>query len=357
MPNSLKNIIRIRPEDDSVTIYKEVLDGTFFKGANLWTLVGAMVIACVGLNYNSTMALIGAMIISPLMGPIIAMGFAIAVKQKGLLKSALRHWLIAVIFCLIASTIFFFISPFKKPSDQIIAFATPTFFDCLLAFVGGLIGMLAIIRKDGTKVLAGVAVATACLPPLCTVGFGIANGNLSLILGGLYFYLLNCMYIGLGTLLLTRILKIKLPKQNYDHLSKTSILVLTIVSILFLIPGIYVAYNLYNKNVYEQKVSSYIHNELETPDNSIVKITQYKKDSINIIDVVLTGVPISDADFKKTEIKLKEYGLTNSKLNLHYSDTRILFEEIKELRTKLDETRNEIELLKSTTAIKDSTGN
>jgi uncharacterized hydrophobic protein (TIGR00271 family) len=342
MQSRLKHIIRIKPEDDAVTIYKEVLDGTFFRGANLWTLVGAMVIACIGLNYNSTMALIGAMIISPLMGPIIGMGFALAVKQRGLMRSALKHWLVAVVFCLAASTIFFLISPFKKPSDQIIAFATPTFFDCLLAFTGGLIGMLAIIRKDGTKVLAGVAVATACLPPLCTVGFGIANWDTGLIIGGLYFYLLNCMYIGLGTLLFTRLLRIKLPKQEHDHLSTTSVTILTVVSVLFLIPGIYIATKLYADNIKEQNIEAYIHNELESAENSVVKIAQYQKDSVNIIDVVLTGVPLADTAVVRLEGKLTDYGLRNTKLNLHYADTRILFDEIKELKKEIEEQNSKI---------------
>lgn len=333
----LSQIIRIKPEDDAITIYKEVLDGSFFVGANLWTLVGAMIIACVGLNYDSTMALIGAMIISPLMGPVIGLGFGFAVRHKGLLRSCIKHWLIAVTFCLIASTLFFIVSPFKKPTDQIIAFATPTFFDCLLAFVGGLIGMLAIIRKDGTKVLAGVAVATACLPPLCTVGFGVATFNMELILGGLYFYLLNCIYIGLGTFVLTRILRIRLQGFASEKISNASIVLLTVVSLLFAVPGVWVAFKLYQKNANEQHLEAYIHDVVENENTTIVKITHKQNKKIQVIDVVLTGTPLGENVIKKMEDKLPYYGFDSAKLELHYTDTRVLYEELKKMKSELKE--------------------
>ncbi len=178
--------------------YTEIKDAAILNGYNLWIMAFAMLIACIGLNVDSTSAVIDAMLKSPLMGPIIGLAFGMAINDVPLKQYSLANWLVMTIICLIASTVYFLISPFDHSTNAVASFTKASIFDILIAFFGGMAGFIGIIKKEGTKVLAGVAVATACMPPLCTAGFGLAQGNWVVALGGLYFYLIICLFIGLA---------------------------------------------------------------------------------------------------------------------------------------------------------------
>lgn len=168
---------------------KEIEEGVYFRGHNLWLLVISMFIACIGLNINSQAAVIGAMLISPLMGPVVGLSFGLSIHNRTLVKKSLFHWSVMIITSLLASAVFFIVSPFHEQTNQLESFKEATIFDCMLALLGGFAWFLGIIRKEAIKVIAGVAIATACIPPLCTAGYGIAHLDLEYFLGGLYFYL------------------------------------------------------------------------------------------------------------------------------------------------------------------------
>jgi uncharacterized hydrophobic protein (TIGR00271 family) len=201
----IKIRFRLQREEHETVTYKEIADGTRLSSFNLWTLFFAMVIASVGLIADSISAVIGAMLISPLMGPIVGFGFSIAINDNLLKKTAIANWILMTVSCLTASVLFFLISPFDHNTSVLLSFTRASILDIIIAFFGGLAGFIGIIRNEGTKVIAGVAVATACIPPLCTAGFGLAHLDWITFAGAIYFYLTNCLFIGLATFFISRI--------------------------------------------------------------------------------------------------------------------------------------------------------
>jgi uncharacterized hydrophobic protein (TIGR00271 family) len=229
-----------KEEEDSET-YAEIMEGAQFKGHNLWIMGFAMVLACVGLNIDSTSAVIGAMLISPLMGPITALGFGIAINNSDFKKQGLQNWLLMTLISLIASILFFIISPFENNTSALLSFQKASIFDIILAFFGGMAGFIGIIKKEGTKVLAGVAVATACMPPLCTAGYGVAHLDYNFFVGGLYFYIINCLFIGLATFIVARLAGYH-KNQPQSKINKTALWLWNIFIILMILPSLYIAY-------------------------------------------------------------------------------------------------------------------
>ena len=253
----LKSSFTLKHEENETETYQEITSAAEFSGFNLWVLGFAMVIACIGLNTNSTSAVIGAMLISPLMGPIIGYAFAIAIQDRRLKNSSIRNWIWMTGISLIASTLFFIISPFDNDTHALLSFTKASIFDILIAFFGGLAGFIGIMKKDGIKVMAGVAVATACMPPLCTSGFGLAHGNWGEFVGGLYFYLINCLFIGLATFILARFTNFHLHFKPQDKsTSQLATWLWTLFIIAMIIPGGYIAWQKWKeeKNPLNEKI-------------------------------------------------------------------------------------------------------
>jgi uncharacterized hydrophobic protein (TIGR00271 family) len=243
-------------EESENQTYKEIKDGAKFSGLNMWILVFTMFISCIGLNTDSISAVIGAMLISPLMGPIVGFSFGLAINDQLLKQNGIRNWSYMTISSLVASTLFFLISPFDNNTTALNSFTKATIFDILLAFFGGLAGFIGIVKHDGTKVIAGVAVATACMPPLCTAGFGIAHADWSVLLGGLYFYLINCLFIGLATFIGARFLKYHHAFTNSHKIRASAQWLWSTLIVVMLIPGIYLVYRKYKEEKYSNKVSA-----------------------------------------------------------------------------------------------------
>jgi len=234
-----------REEQEAETL-AEIKEGAHFSGHNLWILGFAMVIACVGLNTDSISAVIGAMLISPLMGPIVGFAFALAINDAELKGKSIQNWVWMTGISLVASVLFFLVSPFDNNTAALSSFAKASIFDILLAFFGGLAGFVGIIKKEGVKVISGVAVATACMPPLCTAGFGIAHLDYPLFFGGLYFYLVNCLFIGLATFLLARFTGFH-KNKGVPGFRKTVNWLWSFFIIAMIVPATYIAYKKWNE--------------------------------------------------------------------------------------------------------------
>jgi uncharacterized hydrophobic protein (TIGR00271 family) len=246
----------IKEEKEGETLH-EIIEGTRFAGHNFWIMGFAMVLACVGLNNDSLSAVIGAMLISPLMGPVTALAFGLATGNQSLMQTAFVNWLLMTATCLVASVLFFYISPFTILTAQLQSFSKPTLFDVFLAFFGGLAGFIGICRKDGTKVIAGVAVATSCMPPLCTAGYGLVSGNWTVMAGGLYFYFINSLFIGVATFILSRIMgyhRVFRRQSNIKPLHTVSWLLLIAVA---LIPALYIGLIKWKKQDFEYKAGQF----------------------------------------------------------------------------------------------------
>jgi len=268
-----------KEEYESETI-AEIKEGAYFSGHNLWILGFAMVIACIGLNTDSISAVIGAMLISPLMGPIVGFAFALAVNDAGLKNKSIRNWLLMTLISLLASALFFLISPFDNNTTALSSFQKASIFDVLLAFFGGMAGFIGIIKKEGIKVIAGVAVATACMPPLCTAGFGIAHLDFQFFIGGLYFYLINCLFIGLATFLLTRFTGYHINKE-VPRFRQTANWLWTLFIVAMIVPASYIAYKKWNEeHTKERSIMVTDKQRIEALEKKVLyldSLLQYKK--------------------------------------------------------------------------------
>jgi uncharacterized hydrophobic protein (TIGR00271 family) len=238
----VRSKIRLNREEDEIATIREIWEGVNLSGYNFWIMGFAMVIACIGLNTNSLSAIIGAMLISPLMGPVTGYAFALATRDRLMRNSAIRNFLWMTGISLAASTLFFLISPFDNNTDALMAFSKASIFDILIAFFGGMAGFVGIMKRDGIKVIAGVAVATACMPPLCTAGFGLAHGIWIEFIGGLYFYTINSLFIGLATFFLARITGFRAKPNAHLSLHKSAAWLWGIFIGLMIAPGIYIGW-------------------------------------------------------------------------------------------------------------------
>jgi uncharacterized hydrophobic protein (TIGR00271 family) len=201
-----------RDQADAADIDAAVRDGVRVGGTNMWVLFFAILVASVGLNVNSTASIIGAMLISPLMGPIVGLGYGAGTSDFPLIRKALRNLAIFAALSLVTSTLYFAASPLKDAGSELLARTSPTIWDVLIAFFGGAAGVIALTRRSISNVVPGVAIATALMPPLCTAGFGLAHGRLDMFVGAFYLFLINGVFIATATLVIVRILK--LPQRQ-----------------------------------------------------------------------------------------------------------------------------------------------
>ena len=229
--------------------YEAIASGTEFRGTNLWVLIFAIFVASLGLNMNSIPVIIGAMLISPLMGPIQGVGLGIAVSDLTLVKKSFINLAVATIFSMLTSCFYFLISPIDEARSELLARTTPTIYDVLIAFFGGMAGIIATASKGKGNVIPGVAIATALMPPLCTSGYGLATLQMKFFFGAFYLYMINCVYIGFATWLGVRILKI--PKVAMTDLVKKKKIIraVTFIVLITALPSIYITYKILKENI------------------------------------------------------------------------------------------------------------
>lgn len=287
--------------EDKENIHNEIKKGIEFKGTNLWILVFAILVASIGLNMNSTAVIIGAMLISPLMGPITGMGYSIAIYDGVLFSRSMKNFSFAVITSLITSTLYFALTPISTAYSELLARTSPTIYDVLIALFGGGAGIIALISKQKGNVLPGVAIATALMPPLCTAGYGLATGQFHFFFGAFYLFLINTIFIALSATWISKILKFPIvgivdPKRKAKI---NQYLSLTIM--LILIPSIYFGYQLVKDEQFKHKAERFIEN-VSLYDGSVLI-----KNKINIekreISLVYAGNSLSEK--QKEDIKSK----------------------------------------------------
>ena len=307
-------------EEDKRIVLENVRTSISFTGSNLWILMAAVFIASIGLNVNSTAVIIGAMLISPLMGPIVGAGFSLGIFDFHLLRKSLKNLLIATVASLLVSTIYFFLSPFKEAQSELLARTSPNIYDVLIAFFGGLVGVIAITRVEKGNPIPGVAIATALMPPLCTAGYGLATGNFKFFLGALFLYTINCVFIGIATFFIVKYLKY--PPVNFVNKKEEKKVqnIVTIVSVLILIPSVYFAYSLYQEQKFRQEVNEFIENEIVDKGNTLI----YKK--INFlsnpkkIELALLSKKLTEQEISVLNDKLSYYGIDNTSVIFKHND-------------------------------------
>lgn len=312
-------------------IDSSIRDMVEFRGTKLWVLMFAIIIASIGLNVNSTAVIIGAMLISPLMGPIMGIGYGVGIHDFELIKRSAKSIGLAIAISIFSATLYFLISPLSEARSELLARTTPTIWDVMIALFGGLAGILATTRKVKSDVIPGVAIATALMPPLCTAGYGLASGHLMYFFGAFYLFFINIVFIALATLLFVGYLK--LPHKQFVNAAlerrvRNYIVALVLITV---VPSVYLAYDMVTDIAFKSRAQSFIANEL-TFDNTLItqqKISPGSKE----IEITFVGDEIGKEQLATIEKHLKNYRLGNVKLLVHQSGDKKI--DVASLKTSL----------------------
>ena len=295
---SIKSIfhktVNLNGHIDTEAAEKAIRNNIYFRGPNAWILAIATIIASVGLNVNSIPVVIGAMLISPLMGPIFGLGLGLGVSDMQLMKSSGKNLLVMVTISLTASFAYFLITPLSLSNPtELLARTNPTIYDVLIALFGGFAGILEQSRKEKGTVFSGVAIATALMPPLCTAGFGLANGNLAYFLGALYLFFINCLFIMLATYISVKYFKFRQTEYEDQATGRKTKRISSILILLFIIPSIWSAVTLIQRTNFETNATAFI--EYSKSYNKSI-IYDYKIDHTegSKLELYFTGEPVND---------------------------------------------------------------
>lgn len=303
-----------KDKENENNIIENIRNGVEFKGATLWILIFAVFMASLGLKVNSTAVIIGAMLISPLMGPIMGIGLAVGINDLALMKRSVKNMLIATAFGVAASTLFFLCSPITEAQSELLARTSPTIYDVFIALLGGMAGIIAVSTKEKGNVIPGVAIATALMPPLCTAGFGLATGNLIYFLGAFYLYFINTVFISVATYIGTRILRFQskefIDKEREKKVHKYILLIV----ILTMCPAIYLTFGIIKDTLYESAANRFINENFDFVNTQILnrKISHENKE----IQIILVGAEVPEESLALAKSKMKNYGLETSKLTV-----------------------------------------
>lgn len=310
----LRGVIDVRTSTDTVKAAESIKNNIYFRGPNVWILVCAIVLASVGLNVNSTAVIIGAMLVSPLMGPIFGVGLGLGTEDTGLIKSAVKNLLIMVVISLTAATIYFLITPLKLANPtELMSRTNPTIYDVMIALFGGLAGIFEQSRKEKGTVISGVAIATALMPPLCTAGYGLASGHITYFFGALYLFSINCVFIILATYIMVKYLKFEEMQFSDGGTAKKTKTIMSIVIILMIVPSIWSAFVMIRENSFSINVESFI-KENKNLDNGYIydyKLSYRKGGSINVF---IAGEPLTASEKNRLIESAERHGIKESQL-------------------------------------------
>ncbi len=316
LKQQIREIAYIHDDVDVEEAAEKIKGNIWFRGPNVWILAFSIVIASVGLNINSTAVIIGAMLISPLMGPIIGIGLALGTNDWQLLKNAAKNLLIMVIISLLASCLFFLVSPLQLVNPTELESRTnPTIYDVLIALFGGLAGIMESCRKEKGTVLSGVAIATALMPPLCTAGYGLANASMHYFSGASFLFLINCVFIILATYVMVKYLHFKEVKYANIKIQKRTRTIVTVIIVLVIIPSFFSAVRVIRDNNFETNVQQFISANKLVGKAYIYDYRIYsgKNRSANIY---LAGEGLSEAEMEELLESAEVYGISRDQLNI-----------------------------------------
>ena len=347
----LKSIIHLSDEIDYENASASIRKNISFKGTNVFILACAIVIASVGLNVNSIPVIIGAMLISPVMGPILGFGLGLGTEDNNLVKNSLKNFGVMVAISIIASTLFFLLSPLSlvNPSE-LLARTNPTIFDVLIALFGGFAGIIETSRKDKGSVITGVAIATALMPPLCTVGYGLSRLNWAYALGALYLFVINSIFIALATFAMVKYFRFPIATNESDKRLPKHWLILTLV--LVIVPSIISAISMVKENQFM------IHAEQLVTENKNLgkgfiydhKATYSRK--APTLEIFLAGEPLTPEAKQRFYKEAETYGITRSQIIFHEDATSMPqeFSEKEIVKGIYEHTDHQIKLLNDSIA-------
>ena len=329
----LFNLQEGKADDDEVI--EDIKRGVAFRGTNLWILICAIFICSIGLNVNSTAVVIGAMLISPLMGPIIGVGLGVGILDLDLIRRALKNLAIAAGISVLSSTIYFLITPLSDAQTEILARTTPTLWDVVIALFGGFAGIIASTRQDKSNAIPGVAIATALMPPLCTAGYGIATGQWPFFIGAFYLFSINCVFITLSTFLIVKYLRFR-PRHYVDDATDRRVkLWVGFFVLATAVPSVFLAANVVRKSLFERNARDFIEAEVNTPNTQIINQQfVYDRDTSRII-LTCMGQTLDSNRIRKMSKGMTKYGLGNTQLIVRQNYNEVNAHMLDEFNTNL----------------------
>lgn len=292
-----------------------IRDGVSFRGTNILILILAIFIASLGLNTNSTAVIIGAMLISPLMGPIIGLGLGVGIHDFDLIKRCIRNLVMAAGFSVITATLYFLISPVNEQHSELLARTSPTIYDVLIGFFGGGAGIIALGSTNKGNVIPGVAIATALMPPLCTAGYGLATWQMHYFLGASYLFIINSIYIAFATFIGVKLMKYRAkPSADPDRARRIRRIVY-FIAILTMLPSIYLTYRMLQQNKYNMRADEFVTRECNFDGTQVLTHKITDSNGERTLTLTLIGRP-QPADSLRLALsaKLRYYGLTDTRL-------------------------------------------
>jgi len=305
-------------------VVASVSKGVEFRGVNLWVLIFATMIASLGLNVNSAAVIIGAMLISPIMGPIMGVGLALGINDFELLKKSLRNLALMFIVAIITSTVYFFISPLSSNSSELLARTVPTTYDVLIALFGGLAGIVAQTRQDRTStVIPGVAIATALIPPLCTAGYGLAMGQFRYFIGAFYLFFINSVFIALATFMIVRFLKYEKKAFIDKHKERNVRRLMMAITLLTFIPSVFVGFRMVRVSVFEAMADKYVAQVFNFKHTRVIECNKHFETGRHRpeIELVLLGEPLGDEVIENARAQMPAFGLEKTDLTVRQAST------------------------------------
>lgn len=336
---------------------QSIRSGVSFKGSQLLVLIFAIFIASLGLNTNSIPVIIGAMLISPLMGPIIGMGLAIGIQDFDLLKRGLKNVLAAMIGSIIASAIYFLISPQYEGASQLLARTSPSIYDVFVALFGGAAGFLSIACRNKGQVMPGVAIATSLMPPLCTAGYGLATLQMNFFFGALYLFFTNMIFIFVATWIGVKVMRYdKIVYNNEKRAKRIQRIVYCIVGATVIISA-YLTVNMIGKTIFINNASRFVETEMTFPNTQVLNHAEYVKNGKRYIDVTLIGAALPKDSLQLAMMnKLDSVGLGGTVLNIkqgfsmtakEIDDEKNFDQFYRLMQSEIASRQNEIDSLKS----------
>lgn len=314
LTDTIRETINIDTHIDTDAAEKSIRGNIEFRGPNAWILAVAIIIASVGLNVNSIPVIIGAMLISPLMGPIFGLGLGLGINDINLMKQAGKNLLIMVSISVVVSLLYFMITPLSLSNPtELLARTRPTIFDVMIALFGGFAGIFEQCRKEKGTVFAGVAIATALMPPLCTAGYGLATGNLSSFLGALYLFCINCLFITMATYFMVKYFRFKKIEYADHGFGLKTQRITTFLIFVFLIPSVWSAVVLVKQNNFETKAIEFVEAH-RSIGNSIIYDYQIEHNDGSVLKVFLTGETLSEVDRRNLYAYAKEHEINEEQI-------------------------------------------
>ena len=357
----LKEVFSLLPDKaDEELIIQSIREDIEFKGVRIWILICAIFTASLGLNVNSTAVIIGGMLISPLMNPIVGLGLGLGIYDLALVKRSLRSLAIMVLISLTTATLYFMLSPLSQAQSELLARTQPTIYDVLIALIGGAAGIFANSSKiNKGNILMGVAIATALMPPLCTAGYGISQGSLSYFLGAAYLFTINTIFIALSTLVVVRLLRFA-PVQRLSRAHDRKIhrwIVAIIIGVAT--PSIYSGVLLVRQSIKEDSINRFVRDKLNTRDLQALKYNLINNEGQEILDVVLLGRKLDSMEVGSLQKTMQEdYHLPSVHLLLRQDFTpendSVVHREVNRDFISADFIHKQDELLQSKQAERDS---